>query len=53
MKYPLINTPNCTDPSLQQPPGLHVHREYSFSTLNVRLIFAARKNRRAAAFRFP
>ncbi|TGZ46828.1 hypothetical protein DBV15_02568 [Temnothorax longispinosus] len=37
MKYPLINTPNCTDPSLQPPPGLHVHRVYSFSVLNVRL----------------
>jgi len=45
MKYPLINTPNCTDPSLQSPPGLHVHGEYSFSTLNVRLIFGRKELR--------
>lgn len=43
MKYPLINTPNCTDPSLQSPPGLHVHREYAFSTLNVRLVFGRKE----------
>lgn len=26
MKYPLINTLNCTDPSLQPLPGLYVAR---------------------------
>lgn len=29
MKYPLINTLNCTDPSLQPLPGLYVELECS------------------------